>query len=123
MAIDAKVSFMNQTEKRLSKEITADSMAKVMTIVADVLAGYEMREIIISLETNDDLSDCFIDALKVQGRSAKTLERYRYVIERMMKGVGVPTRRITVYHLRTYLAGMQQRGIADSTIEGVRQVF
>lgn len=123
MAIDAKVSFMNQTEKRLSKEITADSMAKVMTIVADVLEGYEMREIIISLETNDDLLDCFLDALKVQGRSAKTLERYRYVIERMMKGVGVPTRRITVYHLRTYLAGMQQRGIADSTIEGVRQVF
>ena len=123
MAIDAKVSFMNQTKKRLSKEITADSMAKVMTIVADVLEGYEMREIIISLETNDDLLDCFLDALKVQGRSAKTLERYRYVIERMMKGVGVPTRRITVYHLRTYLAGMQQRGIADSTIEGVRQVF
>ena len=97
MAIDAKISFMNQTEKKLSAEITADTMARVMTIVADTLEGYEMREITSFIEDRtDDLLDCYLDALKVQGRSAKTIERYRYIISKMMKEIGVPTRRVTV---------------------------
>ena len=123
MAIDAKISFMNQTEKKLATEITAEAMARVMSIVADVLEGYEMRETITTLEPNEDLLQCYLDALKVEGRSEKTIARYRYVIERMMKAVGIPTRRITVYHLRNYLSVQQARGIADSTTEGIRQVL
>lgn len=124
MAIDAKISFMNQTEKKLSAEITADTMARVMTIVADTLEGYEMREIAsFNEDRTDDLLDCYLDALKVQGRSTKTIERYRYIISKMMKEIGVPTRRVTVYHLRTYLAKQQERGIKDTTTEGERQVF
>jgi site-specific recombinase XerD len=123
MAIDAKISFMNQTEKRLSTEITAEDMTKVMTIVADVLEGFEMLETVVDIDTNDDLLNCYIDALKVQGRSAKTLERYRYIITKMMKKVGVSTRRVTVYHLRSYLSTLQAKGVKDTTIEGERQVF
>jgi len=123
MAIDAKVSFLNQTEKRLSSEVTANTMAKVMSIISDVLEGYEMRETFIGDGHTEDLLECYIDALKVQGRSEKTLQRYRYIIGRMIKAVGVPTRRITVYHLRSYLAGLQDHGMADTTAEGIRQVF
>lgn len=123
MAIEAKVDFMNQTEKRLSSEVTADTMAKVMTIIADVLDGYEMATNILKAEQNGDYLECYIDALKVQGRSDKTIERYRYVIGNMMKEIGVPTRRITVYHLRAYLSKLQERGIKDTTAEGLRQVF
>lgn len=123
MAIDAKVSFMNQMEKKLQTEITMDSMMKVMTVVADVMEGFEMRETLINMNQNDDLLDCYLDALKVQGRSEKTIHRYRYIIKRMMEEVGVHTRQITVYHLRNYLAKMQDRGTADSTTEGVRQIL
>ena len=123
MAIDAKISFLNQTEKRLSSEVTADTMTQVLRIIADVLEGFSMRETVIDLEPNEDLLNCYLDALKVQGRSEKTIARYRYEIERMVKGIGVPIRRITVYHLRTYLSGQQGKGVSDTTTEGERQVF
>lgn len=123
MAIDAKISFMNQVEKRLSTEVTADAMSRIMPILADVMEGFEMRETLITDTPNDDLLTCYLDAMKVQGRSALTVNRYKYVITRMMEAVKVPIRRITVYHLRQYLAAEQQRGVKDSTTEGIRQVL
>ena len=44
MAIDAKISFINQIETGLATEVTLDAMNRVMRIVADTLEGYEMRE-------------------------------------------------------------------------------
>jgi len=123
MAIDAKISFMYQAEKRLATEITVSNMAKVMTIIADVLENFTMEETSSRDDLNEDLLDCYLDALKVQGRSDKTIERYRYIITKMMNQIGVSTRKITVYHLRNYLAEMQKRGVADTTTEGIRQVF
>lgn len=123
MAIDAKVSFLNQTETKLSTEITAADMTKVLSIISDVLEGYEMREGFVCDDGTDDLLECYLDALRVQGRSPKTIDRYRRVIEHMTKELGVHTRRITVYHLRTYLSNMQKKGAMDTTTEGNRQVI
>ena len=122
MAIDAKVSLQQQIESRLAKEVTAETMNKMLRIVADVLEGFDLREI-SPAEEQDDLMDCYINAMRVQGRSEKTLHRYKYIIEKMMKQVGVSTRRITVYHLRNYLASMKESGRQDSTMEGERQIF
>ena len=122
MAIEAKISLQNQVEKRLMTEVTADALNRMMRVMADVLEGFDVRETQV-MEEKDDLLECYIDAMRVQGRSEKTLTRYRYVIERMMKDVNVPTRRITVYHLRGYLSKMKDNGKQDSTMEGIRQVF
>ena len=102
MAIDAKVGFLSQLERQFSDLLTASTMEKVLSTASDVLEGYEMREVFSTEEPNEDLLDCYLDALKVQGRSPQTIHRYRNVINRMMKAIGVPTRRITVYHLRYY---------------------
>lgn len=123
MAITAKVDFMNELEKGLSSEITANSMAAAMKIVADVLEGFELVKNVAQFDEKDDFLECYTEALKVQGRSAKTIERYKYVITRMMKAVGVSTRRVTVYHLRSYLAAEKERGVQEGTLEGIRQCF
>ena len=123
MAIDAKVGFLSQLERQFSDLLTASTMEKVLSIASDVLEGYEMREVFSTEEPNEDLLDCYLDALKVQGRSPQTIHRYRNVINRMMKAIGVPTRRITVYHLRSYISRRQELGIMDTTIEGERQIF
>lgn len=122
MAIDAKVSLQQQIENKLMTEVTADTMNRMLRIVADVLEGFDVREIAPE-EEQDDLLDCYLNAMRVQGRSEKTLHRYKYIIEKMMKEVGVSTRRITVYHLRNYLAAMKAAGRQDSTMEGERQIF
>ena len=53
MAIDSKISMMNQMEKRLGAEITADTMTKVMRIMADVIEGFDIREIRKEEEVDD----------------------------------------------------------------------
>ena len=123
MAIDAKVCFMDQLEKRMATEVTASTSAKVLSLVADILDGYEMRRVELWEDDGDDYLTCYIDALKVQNRSKKTIERYKYVIGRLMDFAKVTVRRISVYHIRSYLAAEKERGIADSTIEGFREIF
>ena len=123
MAIYAKVSLMNAIEKRLEDVLTASALRQSMSYIADVLEGFEIKETYSEEQMNEDLLEGYLSAMKVQGRSEKTIERYRYVIGKMAKSVGLPTRKVTVHHLRAYLAKEQERGLKDSTIEGLRQVF
>ena len=119
---EAKASLLAQTEKRLAQSVTVDVMNSVLRILSDILEGYEIREK-AETEPHDDMLESYLAALKVQGRSKLTIDRYAYNIRRMMEAVKVPTRRITVYHLRQYLAAEKERGVADSTLEGLRQVL
>jgi site-specific recombinase XerD len=98
-------------------------MSKTLSIIADVLEEYEMRGKAFTEDEHDDMLQCYLDALKVEGRSEKTIERYRYIITKVMKSVGVPTRRVTVYHLRSYLSELKERGISDRTANGERQIL
>lgn len=123
MAIEAKVMLMRDLENELSTEITAADLRKVLSAVADQLARFDVVQLDQMNDSKDDLLDAYIAAMEIQGRSEKTIERYKYIIRRMMQTVKVSTREITVYHLRQYLATEKARGIADSTLEGNRQVF
>ena len=124
MAIDAKISFANQLEKRLEAELTVESMAKLMKAVMETLDHFDMREIEWGDEQEkDDLVECYLAALRVSGKSAKTIDRYAYLIGKLQKWCGIPIRRITVYHIREWIAKEKDRGIADSTLEGYRETF
>lgn len=123
MAIEAKATLLKGLEQQLSSEITFSDMTKVLSAVSDQLSYYEVEQLNDKNLALDDLLDAFITALQIEGRSKKTIERYRYLIQKMMNSVKVQTRNITVYHLRKYLAQEKERGISDRTLEGIRQVF
>ena len=122
MAIEAKASFLRQVEKSLSTVTTADTMAKTLSIIADVMDGFDMLEITTE-DVKYDMLKCFIQAMDVQGRSKKTIEHYRGVLRRFLKDAGLTPRKVTVYHLRAYLAKLKERGLKDSTIAHHREVF
>ena len=122
MAIEEKTSFLRQMEKELASTTTADTMAKVLSIVADVMEGFDLREIDFE-EEQDDMLECFLQALDVQGRSRKTIVHYRLILGKMLEETKVSARRITVYHLRSYLAKQKERGLKDSTLAHYREVF
>lgn len=123
MAMDSKVDFLREAEKVLADIVTVSDMSKIMTNLSDVLEGYDMRTVQRWEDEKDDCLECYLSALSVEGRSQKTIDRYKYIIDRMMDFVKVPTRRVTVYHLREYLAAEKARGIGDQTLEGNRGVF
>lgn len=122
MAIEAKTSFLRLIEKKLSATVTVDMMAKILSMVSDVMEGFDMREISIE-EESDDMIECFLQALDVQGRSRKTIAHYRLVLGKLMSETKVTARRITVYHLRSYLAKKKEEGLKDSTLSHFREVF
>ena len=122
MAIEAKVALLNEIERSLGHMILAADMPGVMNALADSMAAYNVEK--AEMESGaDDLLDAYLAALSVEGRSQKTIDRYKYLISRMMKAVKAPTRQITVYHLRRYLSDEKARGISDRTLDGCRQVF
>lgn len=122
MSMDAKMSFIGQLEKKLGQTLTMEQMNEVTAAAMSTLDHFEMAETIHTAES-DDMLECYIAAMQVECRSEKTIARYKYVIKRLMNFVKVPTRNILVYHLRNYIASEKARGIADSTLEGYRQIY
>ena len=123
MAIKDKATLLSEMEHDLATEVTAAEMERILAILSDRLASYEVQRNPDGTTERDDLLDAYLAAMRIQGRSEKTMERYEYIIRRMMDAVATPTRQITVYHLRSYLSAEKTRGISDRTIEGTRQVF
>ena len=123
MAIEAKAVLLSSLSTRLSPIVTAESRDRVLECVAQLLDGFNVEVRSDVALQQDDLLDAYISALQVEGKSAKTIERYRYVLARTLETLGVPVRGVNVYHLRRYLAEEKERGISDRTLEGYRQVF
>ena len=123
MPMEAKVSFLNEAEKALSTEITAADLIDVMRILADVFQGYDITKIVTGEIEADDLLECYLNAQKVRGLSEKTIERYRYKIGKLMDALKIPTRQVTVHHVRGWMAKEQARGISDGTLRGDRSIF
>lgn len=123
MSMEGKILFINRIREKMAVVIPSDTMDAVTEIVRNVLEGFEMDQVQTGEGVNLDMLETYLDALSIQGRSKKTIERYRYEIKRMMKAVNVPTHQLTVFHLRAYLGAEKQRGISDRTLDGNRQVF
>ena len=123
MGIEAKTSFTKRMEGILSHLVTVDQAGLIMAAVSDALQHYDINETESGVDSQDDLLDAYAADLSVSCKSQKTIDRYVYIIRRMMAYVKVPTREITVYHLRNYLASEKARGIADITLKGDREVF
>ena len=124
MAIDAKVSFLREMEKQGAETIPQAMMQRVLQIASDVLEGFDMRELANWTENEkDDLLEGYIASMKVQGRSQGTIYRYEAMIRKFMSFAKAPTRRISAYHIRNWLAAEKERGLQDSTLEGMRQIL
>lgn len=121
--IDGKMSFLSQLESKLAEEYPAHQATKILMMVSDIASGYAMTQLAQEEIGNDELLEYYSKVLEIEGRSPKTIERYTYVLNRMLKAVNLPSQRITVHHLRSYLSKEKDRGISESTLEGNRQVF
>ena len=122
MSFESKAVLLSEIEHNIGNIVIAADMPRIMAIMSDTLAGYDVEAVEMNIGS-DDLLDAYLSALSVSGRSEKTIERYKYIIQRMMISVKTPTRNITVYHLRRYLSDEKTRGISDRTLESTRQVF
>ena len=123
MAIQDKALLMHKVEETLKPRMFANLLEEAVGEIQDHLGEFEVTHLSGEASETDDLLDAYISAKRVAGRSEKTLIRYRYLIERFLHFVNIPTKDILTSHVRAYFASELERGIAESTVDGVRQVL
>lgn len=125
MAMIDKQILIKELERALYDKLTAKDVNTVAMALMDRLVDYDLTRTERPAEIGDseELIKIFIDAKRVAGCSEKTLKRYRYAVKKMLEGVKVPAREVTVFHLRGYLQAERERGIAENTLSGNRQVY
>ena len=121
--IDAKISFVEQLKEELKDQLTMEQISRMMSAAYRILDRFEMSEIPDEETETDDMLNSYVSALKVECRSQKTIDRYVYIIGKLMDFAKVPTRRVSVHHLRNFLTQEKERGICENTLEGYREIF
>ncbi len=117
--------LLNDLFGRLGAVYPSDLVRDITRITSEILTGYEVTRTAEPGADADgaDLLRAFLDAKTVQGRTEKTLERYRYVLTRMLSEIGAPARAVTAYYIRAYMMRLKESGCKDSTIEGMRCIY
>ena len=124
MSMDAKLELVQAIEDAMQDDLTVAAMKKLKEALNGLLSDYTVEpHRAESKGNNDDALGAFLNAKRVEGRSAKTLARYKYILERLIASVGVPLGKMQVGHIRSFLSDEKDRGISDRTLEGYRSVF
>ena len=125
MSVAEKQLFLDKVRTSISGDLTGSQLEYVMTNITGIINGFDLIPVEqdLSAGATGDMIEAFIAAKEVEGRSPKTIERYRYCISKMLKYLNTPIESINVYHIRKYLMAEKQRGISDGTINGYRDVF
>lgn len=124
MSIADKKLFLAEIEQSLSGILTVMQTSSVMQTMAERLDRFEVEALADMDGVGSlDLLKVYIEAKTVQGLSSGTIDRYERLISRALRKIGVPIRKVTIYHLRSYLMAMKNRGIKDSTVNAEREVL
>lgn len=125
MSVADKTVMMKKISEKLNDSLSVSQLTAVMQSIAQTVDDFEIAYSPVdgfSTNTNELIGE-FLSAKTIEGRSPKTIERYRYCINRFMNAVKVPIESINVYHIRKYLMDTKAAGSSDRTIEGYRCVF
>lgn len=125
MSMADKQMFLKDFEARIGSVLTVVQTADVMRMVSEQLDGYTLEAVSTEegIYDSEDLLRVYLEAKEIEGRSAKTIAMYRGVITRALQEIRAPIRKITVYHLRSYLMTLRKKGNKDSSVKSVREVL
>ena len=125
LSIATKQYLVNQVCNDLGRYLTANDLNTVQDCLNHVLTMYDVEDIDegkVDGATEEYLS-AFISAKSIEGRAKSTIDRYQYIINRMLKDINVPINQITIFHLRNYLMSLKSHGTSDSTLENIRSIM
>jgi site-specific recombinase XerD len=127
MSILDKKLLLSDIEKRLNAYIPYDTVRKIIADAGEAMTNYEVTSSGPDggggKDESKQLVRLYLDAKEIEGKSQKTLDRYEYILGRLIEAVDVPLNRITVYHLRQYMMHEKNRGISMTTIKNNNYVF
>lgn len=124
---DAKDKLLSEITSELSERFDYSELKEITKILLLKMEDYTVEVKCTSIAVIDtesiSLLKKFLATKKVEGRSEKTIERYRYILQRFINELDIPLTEVDVYVLRLYLAKLEVDGCCDNTIKGIRGVF
>lgn len=125
MSLLDKQFLLRDIEMQLGYFVPANDVQRIMKETYAILERYDINLLPEDGPDKDseDLLRYFLEAKRTEGRSELTLARYAYVLSKAQEAIGVPMSKTTVYHIRSYLNAERERGLADSAINGKREVI
>lgn len=118
----AKQNLVSDIENRIGEYLTAKQTKQVVEDVNAAADNYVISAVATG-EVNTELLKIFLNAKEIEGRSRKTVNRYEYILERMLREVATPIEQIDTAQIREYLTEQKAHGLSDGSLEGVRSVL
>ena len=124
--MDIKEMVVNHIITGMSNILEQNQIEKLYGILTITLHEYDIMAQKCEVAEYDDydrfLCEQYYAALKVEGKSPKTIDRYMEQLHLMMDWIQKPLKEINSEDIRYYLALYQQRRkIASSTLDGMRR--
>lgn len=125
MSVIAKQMFSAELKERLYDKLTAQDADIVIGELVEQLSGFDVEQIDDPNNNKDyeDMLTLYLNTLRVDGRKMSTINRYRRELTKFHIHDNTPIRHVTVFNVRQYLANEKQRGLADRTVKGIREVI
>ena len=126
MSVADKQLLVSDFERLIADNFTASQISYIKNSLSEVLDKFNIIQYTQDMYTNrtpDDLLSAFITSKRIEGCSNKTLKHYEYCTLKMLKYLQIPIKSINVFHIRDFLSYEKNRGIADRTINGYRNVY
>lgn len=124
MSTEAKMELISELEEAMQDDLTVSVMRKLKEALGDMLTRYLVEIQRPEEQKNgDDLMDTFLNAKRVEGLAEKTIKRYQRELAKLVQFTGLPMGKIKVGDIRNYLTAEKDRGLADRSLHGARDIF
>ena len=120
-----KQFLLNLFEEKSKTILTIEQNNYVINALNEILNSFDVAFMVNNKDIDNSLNyvGAFLDAKRIEGRSNLTIERYEYIIKKMLHQINVPIQDINIFHLRNYLMRQKEGGKSDKTLEGERSVI
>ena len=112
---DKLVKILNE----MTEYLNISQMKKLQEVLLENLSENEAQKENIS---NAEYLTLFLDAKKIEGCSARTIQYYQVTVERLLSCIETPIRKITTDEIRKYLVEYQKiNNCGKVTIDNIRR--
>lgn len=129
--ISCEEELLNNVMFKIQLYIDQDNLSNIKNAIASEINKYDFStkdtSIVVYDNHNQHLLDLFLSTKLVEGKSTKTIDRYRHTLNKFFDFLGnKPVKDITANDIRFFLAeyhGIPGRKNSNTTMDGMRRVI
>ncbi len=120
-----KQNLVNEVIQRMLPHLNNAQLEKLQAVMQQVLFNYEVVESESKDEPSEqNLTELFLSAKRIEGCSEKSLKYYKATIEAMLQGVKKDVKNIVTDDIRNYLTEYQATNHSSRvTIDNIRRIL